>query len=166
MIYFWFVQYNYVTIIYCLKTTLNANLFKLNVIYIVKCHRRFNLFDLNICSLKWLISSKKTKRISFLHVIKIYKSKFLDNLQIIFFTHFCFQHMITSSLQSIVILHHWLHCDNHHTKYFVDLICLFLFYQNFRVFAILLIDIFFILFFKSFSIDFLINCYYTNIFSI
>ena len=117
----------------------------------VKCHRRFDLFDLNVCSLKWLILTKKTKKISFSHVIKIYKSKFLDNLQFIFFTHFCFQHMTTSSLQSIVILHHWLHCDNHHTKYFVDLVCLFLFYQNSRAFAILLLDDFFI---SSFSIDF------------
>ena len=30
--------------------------------------------------------------------------------------------MITSSLQSVVILHHWLHRDNQHTEHFVDLI--------------------------------------------
>ena len=133
---------------------------------VVRCHRRFDLFDLNVCSLRWLILAKKTKKISFSHVIKIYKSKFLDNLQFIFFTHFCFQHMTTSSLQSIVILHHWLHCDNHHTKYFVDLVCLFLFYQNFRAFAALLLDDFFISFFKNLSIDFFINCHCTSIFLI
>ena len=48
--------------------------------------------------------------------------------------------MIVSSLQSIVILHHWLHCDNYHTKHFVDLICSFLFYQSFCTFVVLLLD--------------------------
>ena len=133
---------------------------------IVKCHRRFDLLDLNVCSLKWLTLTKETKKIFFSHVIKIYKSKLLDSLQFIFFTHFCFQHMIASSLQSVVILHHWLHCDNHHTKYFVDLVCLFLFYQSFCAFATLLLDDFFISFFKSFLIDFFINCHCTSILSI
>ena len=74
------------------------------VIYIdVKCHRRFSLFNLNVCSLKWLTLLKKTKTISFSHVIKIYKSKFLDSLQIIFFYNFCFQHMITSFITSVVV---------------------------------------------------------------
>ena len=131
--------------------------------FCVKCHRRSDLLDLNVCSLRWLALTKKTKKISSSHVIKIYKSKLLDNLQFIFFTHFCFQHMIASSLQSIVILHHRLHCDNHHTKYFVDLVCLFLLYQSFRVFAILLLDDFLISSFKSLSIDFFINCHCTSI---
>ena len=59
---------------------------------------------------------------------------------------FVFNNLITLSLQSIVILHHWLHCDNHYTEYFVDLICSFLFYQNFCVFVVLLLDDFIISF--------------------
>ena len=69
----------------------------------VRCHRRFDLLDLSVCSLKWLTLTKKTKKIFFSHVIKIYKSKLLGNLQIIFLSHFCSQHMIASFITSVVV---------------------------------------------------------------
>ena len=53
--------------------------------------------------MRWLALSKETKTISFSHVIKIYKSKLLCSLQIIFSFNFCSQHMIASSITSIVV---------------------------------------------------------------
>ena len=53
--------------------------------------------------MKWLTFWKKAKKISFSHVIKTYKSKLLCNLQIIFLSHFCSQHMIASSITSVVV---------------------------------------------------------------
>ena len=53
--------------------------------------------------MKWLALSKEAKTISFSHVIKIYKSKLLCSLQIIFSFNFCSQHMIASSITSIVV---------------------------------------------------------------
>ena len=53
--------------------------------------------------MKWLAFWKETKKISFSHVIKTYKSKLLCSLQFIFFSHFCSQHMIASSITSVVV---------------------------------------------------------------